>query len=63
MVENINYDPGLEKSDHLTPTFEYTCFTSTDPDVTLVKQNYFKGDYVAINENLEKYIGKTLSKD
>ena len=53
MVENIKFDPGLGKSDHLTLSFEYTCFTSTDPDVAFVKRNYFKGDYVAINENLE----------
>ena len=33
LVENINYDPGLGKSDHLTLSFEYTCFTTTDPDV------------------------------
>ena len=53
MVESINFDPGLGKSDHLTLSFEYTCFTSTDPDVAFVKRNYFKGDYVAINEHLE----------
>ena len=53
MVENINFDLGLGKSYHLTLSFEYTCFTSTDPDVTFLKRNYFKGDYVAINENLK----------
>ena len=53
MVENKNYDPGLGKSDHLTLTFEYTCFTTTDLDVGFVKRNCFKGDYAAINESLE----------
>ena len=42
MVENINYDPGLGKGDHLALsfeyTFEYTCFTTTDPDVGFVKR-------------------------
>ena len=27
MVENINYGPGLGKSDHLLLSLEYTCFT------------------------------------
>ena len=37
MVENIKYDIGLGKSDHLTLSFEYTCFTPTNPDVAFVK--------------------------
>ena len=61
MVENVNYDPVLGKSDHLTKTFVYTCFMSTDPDATFVIWNYFKWDYEAINESLEKCIGETLS--
>ena len=53
MVENINFDPELGKCDHLTLSFEYTCFTSTDPDVAFEKRNYFKGDYKAINEDIK----------
>ena len=56
MVENINYDPGLRKSGHLTLSFEYTCFTTTDPDVAFVKRNYFKGDNAAINESLKNIL-------
>ena len=58
MVENIKYDPGLGKSDHLTLSFEYTCFTSTIPDVAFVKRNYFKGEYIALNESLENIYWK-----
>ena len=38
----------------MAPLFNYTCFTSTNPNEAYTKQNYFKGDYVAIRQCLEE---------
>ena len=50
MVNNLSYNPGLGKSDHLALSFEYLCFTSSEPEVSFKTFNCFKGDYSAISK-------------
>ena len=54
MIDNIEHGPGLGRSDHLTLSFNHTCFTSTNPNEANIKRNYFKGDYAAIRQCLEE---------
>ena len=52
MVNNITYSPGLGKSDHLTITFQFVCYTET-VETAFTKRNYFKGNYKKISSELE----------
>ena len=54
MIDNIKHGPGLGISDHLTLSFNYTCFTSTKPNEANKKRNYFKADYAAIRQCLDE---------
>ena len=48
MVSNLQYKPGLRKSDHLVLKFTYNCYIrSSDPPS---KNFFFKGDYRKISE-------------
>ena len=52
-VSNLQYKPGLGKSDHLVLEFTYNCYIrSSDPPSK--KLIFFKGDYMKINEKLEE---------
>ena len=52
MIDNITILPGLGKSDHCTITFDFSCYIQTS-QTDSQKLNYFKGDYVALNESLK----------
>ncbi|MES9884124.1 MAG: reverse transcriptase family protein, partial [Sedimenticola sp.] len=52
MVSNLEYLPGLGKSDHRLLTFDYNCYTQPH-DAGPQRLNYYKGDYTAINEYLQ----------
>ena len=52
MIDNITILPGLGKSDHCIITFDYLCYIQSNLTDSQ-KLNYFKGDYVALNESLK----------
>ena len=52
MVSNLQYKPGLGKSDHLVLEFTYNCYIgSSDPQP---RNYFFKGNYRKISEKLEE---------
>ena len=51
MIQEITYNPGLGKSDHLLLRFEYLCKVEHKNSQT-VKFNYDKGDYQVINQKI-----------
>lgn len=54
MVNNIAYNPGLGKSDHLSLVFDFNCYIEVMKDVeSLQKYNFFKGDYEAVITTLQ----------
>ena len=60
MIDSIEHGPGLGKS-ALTLSFNYTCFTLTNPNEANTKRNYFKGDFAAIRQCLEVMEWETVS--
>ena len=55
MVSNLQYKPGLGKSDHLVLEFTYNCYIrSSDPPSKKSPIRFFKGDYRKISEKLEE---------
>ena len=53
MVSNLQYKPGLGKSDHLVLELTYNCYIrSSDPPSK--KLLFFKGDYRKISEKLDE---------
>ena len=52
MIENIEFLPGLGKSDHLILEFEYICFSERVFSKHVHRQNFFRGNYEAINTKL-----------
>lgn len=54
MVNNIAYNTGLGKSDHLSLVFDFNCYIEVMKDVdSLQKYNFFKGDYEAVITTLQ----------
>ncbi|MES9905329.1 MAG: reverse transcriptase domain-containing protein [Sedimenticola sp.] len=51
MIDQISYQPGLGKSDHLVLQFCLECYT-TESHSTHSKYNYFNADYEAVNEKI-----------
>ena len=63
MLEEINYTPPLGKSDHLVLCFKLTLYTEQGSTV-YKKFNFFKADYMKINDILEKINwNETISSD
>jgi hypothetical protein len=52
MINNIQFLPSLGKSDHITLLFDFNCYIESVQSSTK-KNNFFKGDYVSMCENLE----------
>ena len=52
MVNNINYLPSLEKSDHLVLSFKFICYTQQQ-ETAFKKLNYIKGNYREIAKEIE----------
>ena len=52
MVENIEFLPGLRKSDHLILEFEYIYFSERVISKHVYRKNFFRGNYEAINTKL-----------
>ena len=53
MVNDITFLPGLGKSDYLLLEFSIDCYTEERvPTKHSEKLNFFKGDYVNINNQL-----------
>lgn len=52
MISNIEYNSPLGKSDHITISFEFNCYTPTKGSQQ-VRKNYNKGNYSKITEELE----------
>ena len=54
MVSNLNYLSGLGRSDHLVLAFKFNCYNTQEPNTsTRQRLNFFKGDYITINQELE----------
>lgn len=51
MVDNVEYLPSVGVSDHLLLIFDYVCYIPTNQRSSQ-RPNYFKADYVAMNETL-----------
>jgi len=51
MVDAINYNTGIGKSDHLTLTFEYNCFIEIKTN-SQTKLNFNKGKYAQVEKDL-----------
>ena len=51
-IFNVSYQAELGKSDHLVICFQFICYTQ-QPETTVNKLNYFKGNYLEINKELE----------
>ncbi len=51
MVDELQYKPGLGKSDHICLEFNYNCYTEISVS-SQNKLNFFKGNYNAISEDL-----------
>ena len=54
MIGNESYLAGLGKSDHLILCFQFICYTQ-QPERIVNKLNYFKGNYLEINKELEAF--------
>ena len=54
MIGNIEYKPGLGKSDHLGLLFVFNCYTEFIKAQAFKKLNFFKGDYQSINTALQQ---------
>ena len=53
MISNLQYKPGLDKSDHLVLDFTFNCYIgSSDPPSKKLK--YFKGNYNKISEKIHE---------
>ena len=52
MVTNINYMPGLGKSDHLQLCFDFNCYIEVNRH-SFKKHNFFNGDYMNMSVDLE----------
>ena len=67
MIEMINYDVPLGKSDHVVLTWKLLLATSSIPS-NQVKYNYHKGDYWSIHSSLQmlqwknRWKGKTVNE-
>ena len=54
MVNNLNYLPGLGRSDHLVLAFKFNCYNIQEPNTnTRQRLDFFKGDYITIKQKLE----------
>ena len=58
MVSNLNYLPGLGRSDHLVLAlvlaFKFDYYNIQEPNTsTRQRLNFFKGGYIAIKQELE----------
>ncbi|MES9905973.1 MAG: reverse transcriptase family protein [Sedimenticola sp.] len=51
MVDELQYKPGLGKSDHICLEFKYNCYTEALAS-SQRKLNFHKGNYTAISEDL-----------
>ena len=51
MLSNLQYLPGLGKSDHCILSFDFNCYIEKEA-VSFKKFNFFKGDYKAVDEGL-----------
>ena len=59
MVSNLNYIPGLGRSDHLVIAFKFKCYNIHESNAnTRQRLNFFKGDFeITIKQKLEDKIG------
>ena len=53
MTSQLEYQPGLGKSDHLVLNFNFNCYANLSAP-TFKKYNFFKGKYLAIEQELNK---------
>ena len=49
MISNVQFLPGIGKSDHIVILFDFNCFIQPELDVAFNKLNFFKGDYLSIS--------------
>ena len=52
MIDNLQYQTNLGASDHLVLTFDFVCYIP--PNKGPPRRNFFKGDYDAMREVLQK---------
>ena len=58
-MSNVSYLAGLGKSDHLVICFQFICYTQ-QPETIVNKLNYFKGNYLEINKELEAIVWTSI---
>jgi len=53
MIDRIEYESPLGRSDHIVLTFNYKCYFELE-EATVDKWNFHKGDYIKMTKELDK---------
>ena len=57
MISDIKYNASLGKSDHLSLSFDFKCYSEVKVEEVFKKLNFFKGKYMPVNAGLGGSVG------
>ena len=53
MISGIKYNASLGKSDHVSLSFDFKCYSEVKVEEVFKKLNFFKGKYMPMNIALQ----------